>query len=136
MVLSHGHGFSGSFHSEANEAIRGSVLRLIRLVFSQLVGSYLLYLHYWGVVTNSRHLHLPGRVFQSGGVAGTNSWGSRSTTQSGIKPTPCTYLKADRQGVDGPAPETLVRLDQLQGFTVMLILLKALNSVPGWSTSL
>ena len=43
-----------NFHFEASEAIRGSVLHLIRLVFSHLVGSYLLYWHNCGVVTNSR----------------------------------------------------------------------------------
>ena len=64
------------FHFKASEAIRGSVMHLIRLVFSHLVGSYLLYWHNCGVVTNSRQPTLPGRVFQlsySGGVAGTNS---------------------------------------------------------------
>ena len=44
----------GVFHFAASEAIRGSVLQLIRLVFSHFVGPYLLYWHNCGVVTNSR----------------------------------------------------------------------------------
>ena len=89
-----------NFHFKASEAIRGSVMHLIRLVFSHLVGSYLLYWHNCGVVTNSRQPTLPGRVFQlsySGGVAGTNS-----RVPTGLlrvdSPTPFTHGRSPRSG--------------------------------------
>ena len=85
------------FHFKASEAIRGSVMHLIRLVFSHLVGSYLLYWHNCGVVTNSRQPTLPGRVFQlsySGGVAGTNS----RVPLRVDSPTPFTHGRSARSG--------------------------------------
>ena len=45
-------------------------------------------------------------------------------------------LMADPPGVDGPTPGTLQRVRPAAGFAVLLTLLKALNSIPGRSSSM
>ena len=76
-----------NFHYEASEAIRGSVMHLIRLVFSHLTGSYLLYWHNCGAVTNSRQPTptWPGFPAILQRRSGRNRLpGSYRTTQSGL----------------------------------------------------
>ena len=124
-------------HFKANEAIRGSVMHLIRLVYSHLVGSYLLYWHNCGVVTNSRQPTptWPGFPAILQRRSGRNQLpGSYRTTQSGL--THSFHSRQIRQEWMDQLLEHCKGLDQQQGFAVPLTLLKALNSIPGRSSSL
>ena len=127
----------GVFHFEASEAIRGSVMHLIRLVFSHLVGSYLLYWHNCGVVTNSRQPTptWPGFPAILQRRSGRNQLpGSYRTTQSGL--THSFHSRQISQEWMDQLLEHCKGLDQQQGFAVPLTLLKALNSIPERSSSM
>ena len=126
-----------TFHYEASEAIRGSVMHLIRLVFSHLAGSYLLYWHNCGVVTNSRQPTptWPGFPAILQRRSGRNQLpGSYRTTQSGL--THSVHSRQIPQEWMDQLLEHCKGLDQQQGFAVLLTLLKALNSIPGRSSSM
>ena len=126
-----------NFHFEASEAIRGSVMHLIRLVFSHLAGSYLLYWHNCGVVTNSRQPTptWPGFPAILQRRSGRNQLpGSYRTTQSGL--THSVHSRQIHQEWMDQLLEHCKGLDQQQGFAVLLTLLKALNSIPGRSSSM
>ena len=127
----------GVFHFKAIKAIRGSVMHLIRLVFSHWVGSYLLYWHNCGVVTNSRQptSTWPGFPAILQRRSGRNQLpGSYRTTQSGLTHS-FHSLQIPQKWMDHLL-EHCKGLDQQQGFTVPLTLLKALNSIPGRSSSM
>ena len=111
-------------------------MHLIRLVFSHLAGPTCSTGTTVEWSPTPGNLHLPGRVFQlsySGGVAGTNS---RVPTELLRVDSPTPFTHGRSPGVDGPTPGTLQGLDQQQGFAVLLTLLKALNSIPGRSSSM
>ena len=105
-----------NFHFEASKAIRGSVMHLIRLVFSHLVGSYLLYWHNCGVVTNSRQPTptWPGFPAILQRRSGRNQLpGSYRTTQSGL--THSFHSRQISQEWEEPSPGTLQRVRPAAG---------------------
>ena len=88
-------------------------MHLIRLVFSHLAGSYLLYWHNCGVVTNSRQPTptWPGFPAILQRRSGRNQLpGSYSEWTH-----PLRSLTADPPGVDGPTPGTLQRVRPAAG---------------------
>ena len=106
-------------------------MHLIRLVFSHLAGSYLLYWHNCGVVTNSRQPTptWPGFPAILQRRSGRNQLpGSYRTTQSGL--THSVHSRQNPQEWMDQLLEHCKGLDQQQGFAVLLTLLKALNSIP------